>query len=850
MIESVITSSALILVMIGVRILFRGRVSRRLQYALWGLVLLRLLMPFSLLQSPVSIMNAVRLTPIERAEGYLPAPNSMGATTPKEIVIGEGTAMGEGEKFAVDPPYQTSVPMNGVIKRIWIAGAVLVGLWFIITNGIFYNKLRKNRRPYAVEKGGLPVYIADFIPSPCLFGPIFPAIYLTPKAAASEMTADHVLAHELCHYRHGDHIFTILRGLCLALYWFNPLVWAAAALSCADSELACDEATIKRIGEENRLAYGRTLVGMIGVKNPPALMCAATTMTCGMGGIKKRLNMIVKNPKTFIPSLIAVLLIVAVGVGCTFTGAKADKMQTLNAKVEAGLSDPDPLVRQAWTMMQRDIKTHEYVSNEVFLYSGTTFTDAEITKLELAESFDDLEEGAVIKVYLLEYRLLPKDPSKIMLAGGMTIEEGWLLERSSMGRPYLVTKSIKGEETYLGTVFPDGEGHGIRSVTEELLNAQNLQNQLSYSLLRLSRGGRVVSALSPLEGDNKKLAEEVIYNYMLRSAAWPGVDITTLSECYLIRRTHTDGTSTDYYAFMQDGYPSVQIGTDGHYSRIDPALFTALSQLAKGIDPTDLEANITDAILTKNARQYQKGDFRCESHVILKTVEDKNTTTVYMMALYLEFGYSAGGASEIGGSHIPVAVTFTKNEAGQYTLAEYWTPGDGAYYGSSIKEKFPADIFNKAINTQAYIAAQKQECYEKAAKYGGSLEDIEAKIGELIDAITASPATASNPGAYIDAHQNEYDELLRYGDYTLGYVFAEFLKGGQTGLRGHIMVVAMRDLLGEEDVEFSYSVGQEWFDQWRDKAVQTRRANSDDYMQKYAPKAYRLLSMMEGAKNS
>jgi hypothetical protein len=63
-------------------------------------------------------------------------------------------------------------------------------------------------------------------------------------------------------------------------------------------------------------------------------------------------------------------------------------------------------------MIRRDIKQNEYVSSEVFIYQGTTFTDAEITKLELTDSFDDLMEGAVIEVYELNYRMLPKDPKK------------------------------------------------------------------------------------------------------------------------------------------------------------------------------------------------------------------------------------------------------------------------------------------------------------------------------------------------------------------------------------------------------------------------------------------------------
>lgn len=207
-----------------------------------------------------------------------------------------------------------------------------------------------------------------------------------------------------------------------------------------------------------------TLIAPNSVSSTP--MCAATTMTSGKCGSKEKINLIVKNPKTTIPVLIVMLIIATGTVGCTFTGAKIN----LDAKIEAGLKNSDPLVRQAWMMIREDIEQNEATSREIFGDESTTFTDAEITKLDLTDSFDDLQKGAVIEVYELNYRMRPKDPSKIMLAGGMQIEDDWLLEKSSMGSPYFVTRNIGGERTYIGTIYPEGEGQGVLDATLELLN--------------------------------------------------------------------------------------------------------------------------------------------------------------------------------------------------------------------------------------------------------------------------------------------------------------------------------------------------------------------------------------------
>ena len=348
MIETIITSSLLIIVVMGIRFLFRTKISRRLQYMLWGLVLLRLLFPFPIIESPLSIMNA--LSDINLGEKQIFNLNEYSMTSAEipnvainntDIITGTEnlnyTSLSGNE--ANNNQYAEKSVVKRILYIIWLIGSIVVGLWFIRTNIIFYQNLRRNRQVYNTLDYRLPVYISSDIASPCLFGMIHPTIYLTPKAAGTKETCTHVLIHELCHYRHGDHIWSALRGLCLTIYWWNPLVWAAAILSRNDSELACDEAVIREIGEQSRLAYGRTLVSMIAVRKAPSgLVYAATTMIAGKRSVKERLNMIVKNPKTMIPAIIAVLLIVAICIGCTFTGAKAVQLTAQEALDQLSLS--------------------------------------------------------------------------------------------------------------------------------------------------------------------------------------------------------------------------------------------------------------------------------------------------------------------------------------------------------------------------------------------------------------------------------------------------------------------------------------------------------------------------------
>jgi len=72
---------------------------------------------------------------------------------------------------------------------------------------------------------------------------------------------------------------------------------------------------------------------------------------------------------------------------------------------------------------------------------------------------------------------------------------------------------------------------------------------VSYSLMQLGRNGAVLRTLTLLSADEVQLASDIIMSFMVKSTIWPGVDVTTLDECYLLRATYSGGTSTDYYAY-------------------------------------------------------------------------------------------------------------------------------------------------------------------------------------------------------------------------------------------------------------------------------------------------------------
>lgn len=325
---SVLTAAALIL-----RLIFHKRISQRLQYALWLPVLLRLLLPFALFSAPVSVPAAAeRLAPAVFATASPRTETVLPVTEPvRPPAVSAAPIVPSGETAELRPVVTPapSVPAPApapgktldwprILRFIWLDGSLVLALWLLGVNLGFRNKLRRSRTLF--REGKTPVYVSEAAASPCLFGLFRPAVYLTPGAAElPEEQLEQVLLHERTHLRQGDPVWGLLRCLCLAVWWWNPLVWLAAACSRRDGELSCDEKVLRTLGEDRRLEYGHTLVDLLPRKTPGALLCTAT-ISGGGRDMKERLERIVKKPKLWIAAAILAVLLTALIVGCSFAG--------------------------------------------------------------------------------------------------------------------------------------------------------------------------------------------------------------------------------------------------------------------------------------------------------------------------------------------------------------------------------------------------------------------------------------------------------------------------------------------------------------------------------------------------
>lgn len=346
--EVLLTSSALILALLVLRQVFRKRISRRVQYSLWGLVLVRLLVPANLPAADFSVLSVsepARVQMEERLEEepvyVLPVSTqeiARSSARPNVILPMEGryseVTQAEGQP-AVLTKY--AFTLEEALGLVWAAGMGCMGLWLAVSNLRFWHMLRKKRIPMELPECRYPVYLVEEgLVSPCLFGLFRPAVYLTPAAMESGEGLRHVLAHEETHGRHGDPLWSLLRSVCLAVYWFDPLVWWAAAAAREDCELACDESALRRLGEAERIPYGQTLLRLIPLQRSAGhVMLTATTMTSDKKRMKERIMRISENLKMKTAALCAALAVTAAVCAVTFTGC--------STQAAAGTASPENL---------------------------------------------------------------------------------------------------------------------------------------------------------------------------------------------------------------------------------------------------------------------------------------------------------------------------------------------------------------------------------------------------------------------------------------------------------------------------------------------------------------------------
>lgn len=248
-----LTACAVIAAVMLVRLLLRKAPSV-FSYALWAVVLFRLLCPVSF-SAGFSLFGAAQAVPVEggRMEyipekiAFMQEPAVSLPLAAVEETVNDMLPQGRVE----DSVYPVGIAV-AVGSVIWLLGVLAMAGYGIVTMAVLKIKLR------SAPCQGENVYIAENMPAPFVLGIFCPRIYL--PSALKEEEKEYILLHERIHIRRGDPVLRLAAYLALCLHWFNPLVWAAFVLSGRDMEMSCDEAVIRKLGDRVKKEYSMSLL--------------------------------------------------------------------------------------------------------------------------------------------------------------------------------------------------------------------------------------------------------------------------------------------------------------------------------------------------------------------------------------------------------------------------------------------------------------------------------------------------------------------------------------------------------------------------------------------------------------
>ena len=459
-----LTAGIVILCVMAARLALK-RAPKVFSYALWAVVLFRLLCPVSL-PSGISLLGALD-APARQASPVVSTVTYVQPRQPAEFQPQTEQLPVEPQTSASDPvapvsPEQQATPAvdwSAVAAWAWLAGVLGMAGYSI------FALLRLRSRLVGSLRLRDNIYLADHISTPFVLGLVRPKIYLPSTLTEGEM--GYIIRHEQYHIRHGDHVVKVLAFAALCLHWFNPLVWVAFILAGKDMEMRCDEAVVRQLGERVKADYSASLLALATGR----LTIAGTPLAFGEGDPKGRIRNLLrwKRPRVWL-SLVAGVACVAVIAACAANPA-GQASQT-----PAGGSGQYQSMEDFAQQTMDSVKEVTYSK-----FSGETVADEEATAqvtgtkvawLDKMGEVEGLAPEGTLEAWTFNYLVQLDVPAEeVALVGGMYEENGWFDLEGQGGHNIVALRYPDGtyDVLYDQLVNDNGEFLGSHNSYEEAI---------------------------------------------------------------------------------------------------------------------------------------------------------------------------------------------------------------------------------------------------------------------------------------------------------------------------------------------------------------------------------------------
>jgi beta-lactamase regulating signal transducer with metallopeptidase domain len=685
-----LTASYVILFVIVIRLLLK-KAPKFISYALWGVVAFRLIIPFSF-ESMFSLMprntNAV---PIPRDIIYQQSPQINSGIEVVDSFVSE--SLPAPTVGASVNPLQLYTEIGAYI---WILGIMVLLIYSVVS---VLQLKRQLKSAQLIEQN---IFEAKNLKTPFVLGLIRPKIYLPIGLNVEERS--YILLHEQTHIHRKDHIIKILAFLILSIHWFNPLVWIAFMLMSTDMELSCDERVLKEMNEDIKKPYANSLLSLAAGRH----ILNGSPLAFGEGNVKRRIKNVLhyKRPNFWVVIASATLLIVA-GISLLsnpqprYSNLTLENVESMT--LVSGLDDTKHLViadKAEWVDIIDLINT----AKRSKIAEEYRPTYGELYSIYNTLTVSVKEQGEAKTYSLMIYHHKDWDvfhgEYEYKLALNYISENG---KSELWGLPYAECYQLM--EWINGIYGKQNEASDMNSNTVGI--AKLVEDNLSIIMSSPKHSSNPQDYINAHKNEYEnfmKYGGEDALQYMLaqfeagNAEGLRGQIMMLLCKELLGARNNV----TDESLSPQEWYDALTIRQEIILPHFE----------YDGQNP--IEKLVYDTEIERDSASNKRGGFIIVAPKVFGSYEEEDMLKVFVTTYSARYKLYGNTLSEEGGSIIPSAITYRKDNSGGYILEKYEQARDGSEFGPSIRKYCTMPVSEKEIKGLA----------DKIFKHYGDYEDI------------------------------------------------------------------------------------------------------------------------------
>ena len=679
-----ITASYVALAVIAIRLLLK-KAPKVFSYALWLAVLIRLVCPFSF-NSAFSFLSFLKPN-VQVSTGAMEyVPYNIGLMQNPAVDVGIG-----GINHAVNsslPPATPTASVNSmqiimeIAGIIWVVGMVILLIYCVIS----YLKVINNVKTTTLVKDN--IFETDRITTPFLCGFVKPKIYVPVGISDNELS--YILEHEQTHIQRLDYLIKPFAFLVLIVHWFNPLMWVSFALMSKDMEMSCDENVIIKMGNEVKGSYSNSLLSL-SVKRSSLIL--GSPLAFGESNIKSRIKNILnyKKPAFWV---IVLAIVATTSLIVAFTANPKHEqtapnaylgysMETLmdnktpyvgnNSKV-VGLIDAMPVPKG----MVRDTVELQTATSPYGITIHFSMNDASGIKVQGAMGGDAFYRNSIMLFSLID---------NVDVINCKIADKTGKYNGASYNFPYTreLAEKLIGEDVR----HYAGSSDTLKSLIDKINNTP----LMAKTDAQVKESNQVENYLETIMSSPKTSSNP--HDYIKAHQNEYGSILKKGDEAlnYLLLQFEKGGNN-DLKGYIMMTLCKDLLGDRNNVTDESLSPQNWFSQLSpyEEIKLPDFKANVSDPIeqLVYDAavKQYSRSDdgFTVVAPTIFGSYEEGNKLKIFATVFSNRYKLYNKTLSEVGGSVVPVAITYIKGDNGKYTLQEYKECMDGSYFGKSIED--------------------------------------------------------------------------------------------------------------------------------------------------------------------